>query len=250
MDPYLERHWRDVHQALVTYARDALNQQLPQDLIARTEERVAVEAASDLVHVIYPDVRVVETATESAEERVSGVSVAQPIVLEVDAEQATEGYVVIIDPAGKLVTVLEFLSPSNKTGEGLADYLRKRKELLSAGVNVVEIDLVRKGDWLALIKPKLAPAELRTTYRAMVRRATTPRRLEYFPIALFDPLPTIPVPLRKSDADAALDLRELLDKAYRNGRYERLDYAADCDPPLNAQDAQSADKLIRESGRR
>ena len=34
MDPYLERHWGDVHQALVTYIRDQLQASLPDDLRA------------------------------------------------------------------------------------------------------------------------------------------------------------------------------------------------------------------------
>ena len=29
MDPYLEQHWGDVHQAFVTYLRDSLQPQLP-----------------------------------------------------------------------------------------------------------------------------------------------------------------------------------------------------------------------------
>jgi len=44
MDPYLEAHWLDVHSRLVAYAADALNEVLPETLVARMEERVAVEA--------------------------------------------------------------------------------------------------------------------------------------------------------------------------------------------------------------
>ena len=32
MDPYLERHWRDVHAELISLARTALNKELPQRL--------------------------------------------------------------------------------------------------------------------------------------------------------------------------------------------------------------------------
>ena len=39
MDPYLERHWSDVHQALVTYIRDQLQPKLPEDLRARMQVR-------------------------------------------------------------------------------------------------------------------------------------------------------------------------------------------------------------------
>jgi hypothetical protein len=35
MDPYLERHWPDVHSALVMSARGVLNELLPPDLVAR-----------------------------------------------------------------------------------------------------------------------------------------------------------------------------------------------------------------------
>ena len=45
MDPYLERHWGDVHQALVTYIRDQLQPSLPDDLRARMQERVYIESA-------------------------------------------------------------------------------------------------------------------------------------------------------------------------------------------------------------
>jgi hypothetical protein len=43
MDPYLERHWLDVHASLVPAAQNALNRTLLDGLIAGTEERVAVD---------------------------------------------------------------------------------------------------------------------------------------------------------------------------------------------------------------
>ena len=39
MDPYLERHWGDVHTRLITSASDPLQKFLPKDLRARVEER-------------------------------------------------------------------------------------------------------------------------------------------------------------------------------------------------------------------
>ena len=42
IDPYLERHWRDVHGSLVIYARDALNEQLGGELVARCDERLVI----------------------------------------------------------------------------------------------------------------------------------------------------------------------------------------------------------------
>ena len=43
MNPYLEAYWSDVHTSLVTYIRDSLQEQLPTGLVARAEERVAVD---------------------------------------------------------------------------------------------------------------------------------------------------------------------------------------------------------------
>ena len=38
MDPYMEKHWHEVHHRLITYASDLLQEQLPPQLRARVEE--------------------------------------------------------------------------------------------------------------------------------------------------------------------------------------------------------------------
>ena len=83
MDPYLEVHWRDVHQSLVIYARDQLQALLPGDLRARVEERVFVESVNGTKRSVYPDVRVIERPGRSPEKRpeASGVAVAEPLIL-------------------------------------------------------------------------------------------------------------------------------------------------------------------------
>lgn len=43
MGPYLELRWEGVHQALIVYARDAIQPRLPDDLWALAEERVYVD---------------------------------------------------------------------------------------------------------------------------------------------------------------------------------------------------------------
>jgi len=110
-------------------------------------------------------------------------------------------YVTILDQqGGQLITVVEFLSPTNKQpGEGAIEYLRQRGKLISAKVNVVEIDLVRRGQWRHSLRPYTAPAGLRSTYRTIVRRFHPARRVELYPISLQARLPRIPVPLRATD---------------------------------------------------
>ena len=51
-----------------------------------------------------------------------------------------------------MVTVLEVLSPSNKkSGDAQEQYLRKQLEFLQAGISLVEIDLLREGDWIVAL---------------------------------------------------------------------------------------------------
>ncbi len=251
MDPYMELHWRDVHAALVATTRAVLNGQLPTGLVARVEERVTIDALEGPVRAYVPDVQVVE---DRSDEKARGtttaaVAVASPVVLQV--ESYTETYITVLESAGeRLVTVIEFLSPSNKRGDSMADYLTKRGELLSGGVNLVEVDLVRKGSWVKLIAPNVPPPQLATPYRVVTRRHGKPSQAELFPITLRQRLPIIPIPLREMDQDATLDLQAILTRAYDEGRYAGTDYRQPLDPPLEGEDATWADELLKTAGRR
>ena len=57
MDPYLDRHWGDVHGRLIVYACDAIQPRLPHDLIARIEQRVFMESDGARIRHTVPDVR-------------------------------------------------------------------------------------------------------------------------------------------------------------------------------------------------
>lgn len=249
-DPCLERHWRDVHAALITYSRDALLAKLPDDLLARIEERVYVESRGEVVRTIMPDVKIVE---DSAAFGGSGagaavavpIAIDEPIVLQLEPEHVNEPYIVITDADGnRIITVVEFLSPSNKVeGEGRTSYMKKYRELLAGEVNIVEIDLVRTGEWVSLPKRYQVPVKYRTTYRVCVRRNTRPDKVEMYPITLRQKLPAVHIPLRPGEKDVSLDLQPVLDQAYRNGRYDRIDYTKPCDPPLAGEEAAWATEL-------
>lgn len=251
MDPYLERHWGDLHSELVSLARTALNGALPPDLLARVEERVVVDRVDmDRLRVIYPDVHVYEDPTAqptAGRGATAGQALAEPIVLEYDIEEHTETFITIIDAeGGELVTVIEVLSPSNKlSGDGRDQYRRKRDELEQARVNLVEIDLIRRGSWRELLAPLVPPERIESTYRVITRRHHPRRRAELYPISLRHRLPIIAVPLRPADADVPLDLQSLLDQAYKNGRYDRTRYDLPLDPPLAGEDAKWAAELLK-----
>jgi hypothetical protein len=256
MDPYLERNWRDVHTQIVTYASAALNGSLPSDLISRVEERVVIDRIDySRIRAIYPDVRVYEdpAGAYSSGTAAARIAVAEPIILEPEKDEHTEAYITILDPeGGELVTVVEFLSPTNKnpTAKAFREYCHKRNDLEDAKVNLVEIDLVRNGDWLRLISPLVVPERGVTEYRAIVRREHPQHRVELYPISLRSRLPVIPIPLRDKDKDVTLDLQPLIEQAYRNGRYDHTDYTRDCDPPLEWEDARWAGELLVKAGKR
>ncbi|HET6247199.1 MAG TPA: DUF4058 family protein [Tepidisphaeraceae bacterium] len=256
MDPFLERSWRDVHSRLTTAASAALNGILPVDLVARVEERVVVDSADYArPRAIFPDTRIYEDTNfppdASAAPRTLGSTLAEPILLELEAEEAVEAFIQILDPdGGRLVTVIEFLSPSNKLpGENREMYRKKRGELAGAGVHLVEIDLVRAGSWRDLLRPLIAPRNVQSAYRVIIRRVSPVRRAQLYPISIRMPLPTIPLPLRDSDPDVPLNLQSVLDQVYREGRHDRTRYDESCEPPLEGDDAQWADALLREADR-
>jgi len=261
MDPYLEMRWRDVHASLMIYARDQLNEQLPSDLQALVEESLDVAIDEQHVRTVYADVRVVEdsmqVSTESGQDERGAVAVAEPFVVEIEDDYVDEvqtfRHIEIVDntTGGRLVTAIEVLSPANKVGQsGREAYLRKRHEYLEAGVNLVEIDLIRQGDFILAVPPDDVPVELQPPYLFCIRRAQYPGRAELFHAPLRDPLPNIPVPLRPKDADVVVQLQPLIDQCYRGGRHDKTDYRQEPTPRLSTGDADWADQLLREEGRR
>ncbi len=256
MDPYLEGRWQDVHQSVCTYARDQLQEQLGGELVARLGERLIVESLSDRSRSIYPDVRVVEhglgdmglsTATAAF-----ATALAEPVVVEVASDPEPQGFIEIIEPdSGTLVTVIEFISPTNKlAGDGRRQYASKQRELDAAQVSLVEIDLIRAGKRCFMLPESQIPRKSRAAYVTCVFRGYRPGKFEIYGMPLRRRLPAIRIPLRRADPDVALDIQLLIDLAYRNGRYDLTDYCEPCIPPLEGADAAWADKLLRAAGRR
>ncbi|MGM0486373.1 MAG: DUF4058 family protein [Planctomycetota bacterium] len=256
MDPYLEAFWRDIHASLIIYARDQLQRELPSDLRARVEERVVVEPGEGEYRSVYPDVRVVERGRgpSTATPTETDITVTEPIILQLEDEPMTETFIEIIDiGSGKqVVTVIEVTSLANKLpGNSQEKYRRKRRELRSGGVSLVEIDLLRAGKRYFGVPYHRVPVSHRTAYQVFVRRGWQPAAVEIYPVPLRQRLPTVKVPLRKTDASVSLDLQTLIEQCYRNGGYdEDIDYRRSPDPPLLPDDDSWADELLRGQNRR
>ena len=254
MDPYLERQWRDVHARLVLGACNAIQPQLGTDIRARVDERLVVESPFEARRAIHPDVRVFEWGAPGLPvEPAGGVAVAEPLVVSIEAEPVVQRFVQIIDVAsgGRVVTVIEFLSPTNKVpGDGQAKYRKKQQECLDADVNLVEIDLTRAGERELLYPVVNLPPAYQTAYLACVYRGFGFHRCEFYRMPLRDRLPAIRIPLRPTDPDVVLDILRLVEQAYTDGRYDDIDYRDVCRPPLDPDDAGWVDELLRAASRR
>jgi hypothetical protein len=247
MNPFFELRWRDAHARLITYISDALQEILPADLVAAAEEEVVAVGADQPSRSFRPDIQVRQpwSAPESGGVAVAAEPLAATEPLYIFTDDAVERWVEILDENGRLITVLELLSPTNKREAWQRErYASKRHGLISGGVNLVEIDLVRQGSSVFPETCREVLLRYRAPYGVSVFRATASQKAELYPIRLRDRLPVIRVPLRAADSDVPLDLQRLIDQCHERGRYHLLDYDAPLDPPLDADDRAWARELL------
>jgi hypothetical protein len=244
MDPYLEHpgSWPDVHQRLITYLADDLQSTLPQDYIARIGERVyLVESERN----IYPDVVLLQRPIRERGETTAVMDVApaathvrEPVTMTLPTGEYREPFVEIRHGREEVITVLEVLSPTNKTvGEGYHQYRRKQQEVLRSQAHLVEIDLLSRGLFVLACSPDSneRPESLpRSRYLICVTRWPARWQFETYPLILPEPLPSFRIPLRAPDADVILNLQAAFNRCYDNGRYATLvDYTQPPPAPLS-----------------
>jgi hypothetical protein len=147
------------------------------------------------------------------------------------AEDEMNRWVEIRSPAGKIVTIIEVISPGNREGRGWGRYQQKQEACLRSKTNLVEIDLIRAG------RPVMAVPESRLIHRQGTHYFVCAYRSgewhrELYPCPLRQRLPAISIPLRETDPDAVLDLQPLIDRCYELGGYWQGDYRDDPLPAL------------------
>jgi hypothetical protein len=257
MNPYLEDRalWNDFHARLAVYISNQLQPQVRPRYVTRVEARIYLEFAA---REIVPDVALLRRKSESPDK---GVAVMEPecdapLILQVVETPRTERAVHIYDRENemRLVTVIEVLSPSNKDtrSDGRELYLRKQQELLHSEVNLVEIDLLRGGDYTLAAPLKLLQAEAPSGWHYLIGVNCYYDRERYYlyPRTVRERLPVIPIPLLADDKPAKLDVQAVVEQCYADGAYEMsIDYRrAPPLPAFSADDAQWIDALLREKG--
>ncbi len=248
MDPYLEAPdlWPDVHARLIGRIGAMLTPKLRPRYFAKVESRTYLPDIDDpAMHLIIPDVQVLERlqrgrAAWDQWHPENGGAVAEAIdVTDLLIEELRESLIEIHDAnTRQLVTVIEIVSPTNKvTGAAGTDSLiRKHHDCVAAGVNWLEIDLLRFGE-----RPTAPRVLEKYTYRVF-RDWQLPdkkRRRQAWPWNLRDPIPIVGVPLRPEDGEVALDLQRAMVTTYEEAGYDMMvDYTQP--PPQPAMSAEDA----------
>ncbi len=240
MDPYLEGsvYWAGFHASFIVHIRDAIVARLPPSYYAEVEQHIWLEnAAGDDRHPFaIPDAYLADGGGGTAVATRMKKKAASP-ALEVTLPKLLKRphkFVKIVDKEdNRVVTVLELLSPSNKSGPDRDDYLRKRSEYFSAKVNLVELDLLRDGERMPFGKPRPAPAD----YYFFVCRGHP--KASVWGWTVRDPLPVLPIPLKPADGEVELDLKPCLDRTYDGAGYRaRIRYDRPPESPLRVADAE------------
>lgn len=218
MDPYLEhpKHWAAFQHHLLA----GLYQILLPGLVDRYRARVG-------------------TRTYTAE---------MVLFTSVTREDHAEEFVEVRNRAdGRLVTLVEVVSPANKaTPAGRAAYLEKRADALAQRAGVVQVDLVLQG------KPTLTYSRdglPEFDYAVTVTRPSAPDRYEIYTATLPKRLPKFKVPLAPDDRDALVDLQAAVARAYDLGNFAAaIDYKSPPHPdvPLSAANAGWLDQALKQ----
>ena len=206
MDPYLEdeKLWPEFHHALVA----ALYQALLPNLVDRYRARVGQR------HYV----------------------VEQALFTSIIRDEHHEEFIEVRQRSdGRLISLLDVVSPANKTlSAARGAYLEKRQEAKSAGASLVEIDLILQGTPTLDYSREGLPD---WDYAVTVTRCTQPERFEIYTATLQKKLPRFRLPLAADDRDSVLDLQTVFSRCYDPGSFcGKIDYGRDPATTLVADD--------------
>ena len=243
MDPYLEGAiWLDFCQRLATEISDLLTPHLRPRYVARLAVATIYDQSPEHeIGILYPDVEIIRRR------KVKPVTSASTLVKEVVRPISKALTVPILDfsvrvanveiydrQLNQLITSIEILSPVNKREPGLGKYRQKQRQLQEAGVHLLEIDLLRRGQ-----RPTFLPGVPDSPYIITLTRAGA-AAMDVWPVRLQDELPVVAVPLRAPDDDLPLDLGLALSRIYDKAAYDlSLDYTQPPPPPALSTEDQT-----------
>jgi hypothetical protein len=244
MNPYLEQEdvWQDFHDAMIPAIRDALSPLVSPHFIVKIQEHLYIHEpeAKKRYRVGSGDVNLIRPIDALGSGGDTATLAAPAHIVLPHVEMETQTFLEIRDRKDReLITVIEILSPTNKKpGPDREQYLAKRGNVLRSAAHFVEIDLLR--GW-----PKMPGEEAPISdYSVMVSVVEERPRGDYWPIALKDPLPPIPIPLREPVSVAPLDLQSVLHYVFDRAYYKDYIYEGSPIPVLGKDDLAWAQTVI------
>jgi hypothetical protein len=248
MNPYLEQPdlWRNFHNGMLYTLQEVLTPLVVPRYFVEYEETVHIDRSGDIrPRLAVADVAVSEAGPAVAEPATT--TVAAPVTVAVPVRRGvrrTRRRLLIRDARRRtVVTVIELLSPSDKTaGDTRRRVLRKRADTLASRASLVEIDLLRGGRRMPI------DGLPRCDYYALVSRAADRPRAGLWSLTLRDPLPTIPIPL-SAGPEPTVSLKTLLDRVYDGAGFGYRIYNGSPVPRLSPTDAAWAAGFVPAGGR-
>lgn len=251
LNSYLQNRangWRTFHSLHVPHISEHLDTVLPPGYVTITEESIQFTTVNPGVDptqrdTVTPDVPVLQQRPASASQSATLNPTAPldtiPLVetLVEEDEDTLSGMVIYHmsddHPAGKPVTRLELLSPSNKfSGSYHQQYRYKREETLRGGLRLVEIDYLHQTPPVVPRLPMYAKRE-DNAYAHMIlvndpRPSVDEGTTAIYVFGVDDPMPVIEIPLLNDDT-VMLDFGAVYNRTFASSRYFRplVDYAQD-----------------------
>jgi hypothetical protein len=256
IDPYLEAqgYWEGFHLGFTTYCCDTLNELLPESYVAVLREYPhRVDLTPREAKQILGDAAILgeerKAVPGGARAKPSGKTLTRgPVTIPLPrmTMEVRDVWIHILRlPERVPITVIEILSPTNKTGVGLAEYRLKRRKTIRQKVHLVEFDFLLGGQRLPMGR-----ALPRGEYYALIARAERRPDCDVYAWTIRDPLPSIPIPLLAPDPDVVLDVAAVFATAYERGRYPRLiDYTAPLTMVRKPEDRAWAEGIARRARR-
>jgi hypothetical protein len=250
MDPYLEQPnlWVPVHTGLILEIQKFLAPLLRPRYHVAIEQRTYLSLLPpDEEFIGIPDLSLI--ASDEHDENLAIVvepaEVAEAVEGELPMpEMVHERYLEIHDTAtSEVITVIEILSPTNKTTrDGRDQYERKWLKILASSTNLVEIDLTRIGKPFAMIvKAK------KNDYRIVISRSTQRPKADIYLFGIRNKIPDIPIPLSAGESEPILPLNKILHDLYDAVGYDlAINYQQAIKPPLPEKDAKWVAQLLTE----
>ena len=260
MNPYLEHPdlWPEVHNRLIVAIAIAISPPLRPKYRVAIEKRTYKFDSEDSLLIGIPDVAIFKAKKTDKKSDLSTGKTAVMTLPETENRSLTvtlplpleirEGYLEIREVStGKVITVIEVLSPTNKkTKEGRKSYLEKRQHLLASYTNLVEIDLIRVGEKMPILTN--IPD---TDYGILIVRYYRLPSGQLFAFTVRETIPNFTIPLQQNEEEIEVNLQDLLLEIYEQAGFDlTLDYNQSPVPDLSVKDREWMDILLREQGRR